>query len=306
MVKYGHNYMRERKDLWIIIFLWVLAAFISGCAESRKTTSREEFLSTFPILCRNKYQARLTCKEVGETIWIYLPYTPGRDGLAATKEEGNDLYLDYQIASFNPYKVIEPPELKFLVQKVLGEIRKLLLRTGNPYKFFVLVVCDISSRINNYEDWYIGYLDDLREFPVCIDFSGEGHRRLAWHREKIGLPAGSEEQAKPLSYGDAQGVHIGYHNITLREFVGKQIKWRIYKKFTLEYNKTPFDLTAEEKKDEIIKIVQIVFKAYNFKEYDNIYLKDFSFTDEPKSYAGYKREDIEEYKAGGIIRKPAF
>lgn len=306
LAKRGLWYNTKNMPKQCFIWLWVTLFLVSnGCAVSAGIT-RGGFLSILPDICKSKYQTRVTCKEIGDTVWVYLPYTPGRSGLAASKEEGNDLYVEYQVASFNPYKVIEPPELKFLVQKVLGEIRKLLLQTRNPYKFFVLVVTDISSRINDYEDWYIGYLDDLREFPVCIDFSGEGHRRLAWHRQKIEVPAGSEEQAKALSYGDAEGVHIRYHNITLREFVDKQIKWRIYKEFTLEYNKTPFDLTAEEKKDEVIKIVQTVFKAYNFKEYENIYLRDSSFMDEHKTWAGYKREDMEEYKTGRIIRKPAF
>ena len=80
----------------------------------------------------------------------------------------------------------------------------------------------------------------------------------------------------------------------------------LLKKFTIEYNKTPFDLTAQERQDEVMKIVRTVLQAYNFKEFEKVYLKDSSSIDEQKSYKGYLRQDIEQYQTDGIIRKPAF
>lgn len=288
-------------------FVWVWVALLlvsNGCAATGDIT-RNGFLSILVDICKSKYQTHITCKEIGDTVWVYLPYTPGRSGLAASKEEGNDLYLEYRIASFNPYRTLEPPELKFLVQKVLGETRKLLLRTVNPYNFFVLVVTDIADEKNKSEDWYMGYFDDLRNYPVCLDFSGEGYSRLVWHREKIEMRRLSDETLEISSYKDRDGIHVRYHNVTLKEFVEKQIKWRVYKKFTVEYNKTPFDLTAQEKKNEVLNIVKTVLQAYNFKEYEKIYLKDSSFLDAQDTEIGYSREELEKDKAE-VMRKPAF
>ena len=289
-------------------FVWFWGALLlvsNGCGATGAIT-RNGFLSILPDICKSKYQTHITCKEIGDTVWVYLPYTPGRGGLAVTKGEVNNLYLEYQIASVNPYRTIDPPELKFLIQKVLGEMRRLLLRVDNPYNFFVLVVTDVSSKDNSYEDWYMGYFDDLRKYPVCLDFSGEGYSRLAWHREKIETRRLNDETLEVSSYKDKDGVHIRYHEVTLKEFVEKQIKWRIYKKFTIEYNKTPFDLTAQEKKNEVLNIVQTVLQAYNFKEYEKIYLKDSSFLDEQDTHIGYSREEWGKNKAGEVMRKPAF
>lgn len=288
------------------IWFWVALLLVSnGCAAAGDIT-RNGFLSILVDICKSKYQTHITCKEVGDTVWVYLPYTPGRSGLAASKEEGNDLYLEYRIASFNPYRTLEPPELKFLIQKVLGETRKLLLRTVNPYNFFVLVVTDIADEKNKSEDWHMGYFDDLKKFSVCKDFSGEGYSRLAWHKEKLEAARDNAGEDISSAYTDVKGEHVRYHEITLREFIDKQIKWRVYKKFTLEYNKTPFDLTAQEKQDEVLNIVQTVLQAYNFKEYEKIYLKDSSFLDDQSTYIGYSRAEWEKNKAGEVRRPPAF
>lgn len=288
-------------------FVWVgvvLLLVSNGCGAAGAIT-RNDFLSALVDICKSKYQTHITCKEIGDTLWVYLPYTPGRSGLAASQEEGNDLYLEYRIASFNPYRMIEPPELKFPIQKILGEMRKLLLRIDNPYKFFVLVVTDVSSKNNSYEDWHIGYFDDLKEFSVCHDFSGEGYSRLVWHKEKLEAAPDNAGGDISSAYTDVKGEHVRYHEITLREFVDKQIKWRVYKKFTIEYNKTPFDLTAQEKKNEVLNIIKTVLQAYNFKEYEKIYLKDSSFLDAQDTYLGYSRQELEKNKAE-VMRKPAF
>ncbi len=279
-----------------------------GCQESANKLNREDFADRLSLLCKNKYQSYVTCKSVDDTLWIYLPYTPGRAGQAKTSpgEEGKNLYIAYEITSFNPYKTIDPPELKFIAQKILGEIRQLLLSSPRPYKFFVLVITDISSPENKYEQWYIGYFNDVKKFSVGRDFSGEGYSRLAWSQESVELTQDAAEGKVSRSYRDTKGEHLNYHDITMKEFVEKQIKWRIYKRFTIGYNKIPFDLAADEKRDEIINIVKTVLTAYNFTEFEKFYLRDSSFLKEDKVFNGYLRQDIEKSEAKGIIRKPAF
>jgi len=268
--------------------------------------NRENFSDIFTDLCRTKFQARVVCRAAGDTIWIYLPYTPGRSGFSATKADGSILRLEYKVASINPYKTIDPAELKFVVQKVLAEIRSVMLQTVNPYKFFVLVVTDIQSPLNLYDQWHIVYLDDLKRHGVCADFSGEGYNRLVWHQEKVAIVEDKDGNKVSKSYLDIKGEHVDYHDITLKEFVEKQINWRIYKRFTIDYNKIPFDLTAQEKQDEVIHIIKTVFWAYNFKEFESVYIKNMSLLEEQRSPDYYSREDLQKYKTYGIIRKPSF
>jgi hypothetical protein len=299
--------MRQGKIKNNLRFIYILSVcLVIGFGCQAQNITRANFSEILTDLCKTKYQAHVVCKEVDDTIWVYLPYTPGRQGLAGTKQEENNLYLEYEIASFNPYKTREPPELKFVVQRVLGEIRGLLLRCARPYKFFVLVVTDIQDSSNLNEDWYIGYFNDVKDFLVGKDFSGEGYSRLAWHSQPIKTIETPDGEKVSKSYRDASGEHIDYHDITLREFVEKQIKWRIYKKFTVEYNKNPFDLTAQEKQDEVISIVKTVFQAYNFKELGTVFMRDMSFLDEHKQYTGYTLDDLEKYRSQGLERKPAF
>ncbi len=272
-ISLGNKWKKNSKFFYILPLLLILCA---GCMNNADI-SREGFSDTLTDICKKKYQAYIYCKPVEDTIWVYLPYTPGRGGYAVVKEAGSDLYLDFVIKSFNPYKTIEPNELKFLIQKVLGEIRGLMLRSVHPYKFFVLVVTDIESPNNKFEDWYIGYADDVKKYGVGRDFSGEGFNRLAWYPKKIEVALNDEGKNMPQSYGDIDGKHVDYHDITLKEFIERQIEWRVYNRFTTNYNKIPYDLTTLERQDEIINIVKIVLTAYNFREFDKLYLKDVTW-----------------------------
>jgi len=292
----------------VLVILCACLILIFGC-KANLLVSRADFLEELPRICKTKYQAYVACKEVGNTVWVYLPFTNSRQGSSGTKEEGSSMYIQYNIASVNPYRTIDPPELKFVVQKILTQMRDLLLQIRNPYKYFVLVVTDItvSDPKMAYEDWYIGKIEDVKNYSVGAVFSGEGYSRLTFSREKIrkmNTDSGGKEFA--ASYGDTSGEHIDYYDMTLREFVVKQINWRIYKRFTIEYSKTPFDLTAEEKENEVLKIIKTVFQAYNFREFDKIYIADKSFLGEQSQYKGLLLEGLEKYRTDGITRKPAF
>lgn len=304
LVKAGRPLIARRLFFILVTGLFLLI----GCQDTAIKFNREDLADRLSRFCKNKYQAYVTCKSVDDTLWVYLPYTPGRAGVARTiqGEEGKNLYIAYEINSLNPYKIIDPSELKFLAQKILGDICQLLLNSIQPYKFFVLVIADISSPENQYEQWYIGYFDDVEKFGVGKDFSGEGYSRLVWSQEVVELTSDAAGQKVSRSYRDTKGEHLNYHDITMKEFVEKQIKWRIYKRFTIGYNKIPFDLAADEKRDEIINIVKTVLVAYNFKEFEKFYLRDSSFLKEDNTFTGYLRQEIEKSEANGITRKPAF
>lgn len=286
-------------------FIFIACLFFNTASQAG-TIDRGNLCEVLKQACKDKFQARVVCKAVDDTIWIYMPYTPGRGGFSGSKVEDNNLHLEYKISSINPYKVIDPPELRFVVQKVLGEIRQAILQCRNPYKFFVLVVTDIQTPLNNVDQWYIGYFEDLNKYAVGVDFSGEGYSRLTWHQEKIGTVKDKDGNDISVSYQDMEGKHVNFHALTLREFVEKQINWRVYKTFTIDYNKVPFDLTPKEKQEAVLYIVKSVLVAYNFNEFENIYVRDMSMLEEESSYAGFTRKELEKYPAVGIMRKPSF
>jgi len=287
--------------------LILLAVAAAGCGPGPAAIKREEFASLFVEKCRQKYQTRVVIKEAGDTVWIYLPYTPGRQGLAASMRKEDGLYVEYSIASLNPFKTKEPPELRFLVQKLLGEIRGAMLRTNPPYEYFVLVVADISDKFAAQEDWYYGYLPDIKTYRVGEDFIGEGYNRLAWYPHL--LKTVPDEEGKPVSeaYKDVRGDHVQPNEVTLDEFIERQITWRVYKQFTIDYGKTAFDMAHQEKQDAVLRIVRTVFIAYNYTGVEKVSLRDSSFLDDEKAYNTWTRSELENLDRELLpLRKPAF
>ncbi|HTY44583.1 MAG TPA: hypothetical protein VMD52_01145 [Patescibacteria group bacterium] len=284
------------------------ALLLAGGCGFRQPLSRREMLSLLPQLCEHRYQAQVRCKEVGDTLWIYLAYTPGRQGSANVREKASELYIDYAVASFNPYRTEDPAELRFLAQKVLKSARELLLRLDKPYKFFILALTDIQNKNVSvgYDQLYIAYAEDARRHGVAKDFSGEAYSRLVWAQEKIDAPEDPLGNKVLKSYQDKDGEHLHYRDMTTREFVQKQIEWRIYKRFTIEYNTVPFDLQPQEKRAEILNIAQAVLKAYNFKDFETFSLGDGSFLTGAGIYVTISRKELEERSLPGITRKPAF
>jgi hypothetical protein len=253
----------------------------------------------------------VTSREAGNTIWVYLPYAMGRQGNAEVKEKPEgpkyDLDIEYSIASFNPYRIAQPPELTFVVQQVTREIRKLLLRCKDPYTFFVLVDCNIQDPGNEYDEWYIGYLKDVQRFGVGRKLSGEGYNRMVWHPQFIAIPADKNVAVKESpSYRDVQGDHVDYHDFTMRDFLEKQIKWRIYKRFTIDYNNIPFDMTSQEREAQVKDIISTVLNAYESDDFVTISLKDVSFLYAQEQPRGYSAQELKRYRSEGRMRKPAF
>ncbi|MBI5873975.1 MAG: hypothetical protein HZB36_07570 [Candidatus Omnitrophica bacterium] len=283
-----------------------LMVLLTSCENSFKM-SREELLGVLPVICKNRYQARVTCRAANDTLWVYMPYSSGRKGLAGTKIKNDNAFnLEYNIASFNPFRKQDPPELRYISQKVVRLMRDLELRCTQPYTFFVLVVTNIEDPNNTVDEYYMGFIDDLKNYNVGVDFSGEGFSRLSWDLEKIEEQVDLDGNKTSSSYRDIEGTHVNYHDVTMQEFVEKQIKWRIYKRFALEYNTTPFDLTADEKKDAIISIVKTVIMAYNFNEFEKFFFKDSSFLGEDKYFLEYPPEAIKHFTGKGVRRRPAF
>jgi hypothetical protein len=278
----------------------------SGCEMPGKI-SRDELMERMPLTMKYRYQTTVTCRSINNTLWVYLPYASGRAGEAGTDKNGTDaLHLQYRIASFNPFRIQSPPELKHMIQKTVRTIRNFELACREPHTFFVLVVTDIENPLNRMDEYYMGYYDDLKNHRVGVDFSGEGYSRLTWDRAQVGVKAGDEENKAALSYQDIKGEHVNYHELTMREFVEAQIKWRIYKRFTIEYNTVPFDLSDQEKKDAVIDIVKTVVMAYNFNEIATYYLGDVSFLNSKKTYQEHPLAEIKAHRGQGFTRRAAF
>jgi hypothetical protein len=263
--------------------------------------TRDNFGTEFVQICRTKYQAHVIPKRTGETMWLYLAFTAKRIGLSETKDEGNGtLKLGYYISSQNPFEprpagerlTFAACEISYLTQKILGDARNLQLRSLLPFKFIVLVVTNVSLKTPAEDEFYVMYWPDIQKYPVGMEFTGEALRRLTVYRETV-----------TNAYHDFEGTHIDYHDLTMKEFVLKQIEWRVYREFVEEYNRIPFDMTAEEKRVEMFEIVKSIIEGYDYKDFDRFTFIDLS---ENNRAIDVSVSDLERFRRFEKVRLPAF
>jgi hypothetical protein len=263
--------------------------------------TRDNFDTEFVNICSAKYQAHVVPKRTGETMWLYLAFTGQRNGLSKTTEsKDRAMEVDYYILSQNPFQPRPPGErltfaaceISYLTQNLLGELRKFQLRSVLPYKFIVLVVTNVSLKTPTEDEFYVMYLPDIQKYSVGLEFTGEALKRLTVYKETV-----------TNAYHDFEGTHINYHDLTMKEFVLKQIEWRVYQKFVEGYNKMPFDMSAKEKREEIVEIVKNVIDGYGYKDFEKFTFVDLS---ENNKAIDVSLSDLERFRRFEKVRLPAF
>jgi hypothetical protein len=280
----------------LIVLLW-----IRHKEKAPVNITRDNFETEFVNICRIKYQAHVIPKRTGETMWIYLPFTGQRNGLSkATELKDRTLEVDYYIQSKNPFQprpageklTFAACEISYLTQKLLGELRDFQSRSILPFKFIVLVVTNVSLKTPTEDEWYIMYLPDIQKYSVGEEFTGEALKRLTVYKETV-----------TNAYHDFEGTHIDYHDLTMKEFVLKQIEWRVYHQFVEGYNKVPFDMTVKEKREDIVEIVKNVIDGYGYKDFDKFTFVDLS---ENNKAIDVSISDLERFRRFEKVRLPAF
>jgi hypothetical protein len=262
----------------VIVFLCALPVLLCSCVAwcaDPKSVERDKVSATLMQIAKQKYQAQIRLKEGGQTLWVYLPYSGVRMGRAMAKKESQPGTLEMSIFvnSMNAFAPKSPDEravfaaseISYVTQKLLGDIRTIALRMDKPYRFYVLVVTNVANRVPGVEDWFMMCQDDIKELPVGEVFEGEPFARLVVHSQPV-------ENA----YRDYDGEHIAYYDVDMKDFIAKQIVWRVRKEFDEEYNKTPFDITAAERKQAVINSIAKTVSVYNYNDYDDFVISDLS------------------------------
>jgi hypothetical protein len=285
------NSVRAGLNLFIILYL------VSGCSSSTAPTYlKEDITEAIQDICKNEYKIDVRTKLVGQTLWIYLPvedifvkadkpekYSEKFNIETNQNEFQEDLlkiqYVIYPILSekekYQEYKYNKTVLEK--INNVWKVLRRVIfsmerLKTGEP-KFFYLIIADIK---NGFELQEITYSLDLKK--VSYEFISWGEYQ---HR------AIQETQIAPEIIGDKEGTHINYKEITLKDFILKQIDHRIKLKFQkpeVEVDKN-FDIDKE-----ILKIVVYTIKTYDFKDFNavelnNLFTRDRTFLNKAAVWA---------------------
>jgi hypothetical protein len=268
LVKYGLPFNL------IIISLFI----IPGCTYSTTPTYLKENIDqAIQDICKNEYSVDVKVKLVGSTLWIYLPlenmivksskpqkYTE-KFAIEENKDELRDgvLKVDYLIKAIPEQEKYEDIEYNKSALDKMNNAWKALRRVlfslkqfkkGNP-EFCCFVTADI---LNGFEVREILYIQDLKK--VSYEFISWGE----YHHRDI-----QESLVSDKILGDREGAHLDYRDITMEEFITKQIKHRI----KLKFQKPEVEKTVDFDK-EILKIIVYTLKTYGYKDFSSVELSN--------------------------------
>lgn len=261
-----------------VLKLSLILCLIYGCSTSiTPTYLKENIADALQDICKKEYNIDVKAKLAGQTLWIYLPledifiqaekpekYTEKFDIQYAKEEFKEDtLKLRYLIKAIpereklQAYKYNKAALEK--VNKVWMVLRRVIFSMGHlkeeEPKFFYLITADIK---NGFEIEEIFYLLDLKKVSYqFISWNEYQHRTI------------QETHLVPEILGDKEGAHLVYNEISMKDFIGKQIAYRI----KLKFQKPEVDKNVDIDK-EILKVVTHTLKIYDFKDFTALELEN--------------------------------
>jgi len=294
----------------VAIFFCLLLLSSPGCSNKTDDTLTLEGADLkFQEIITEEFKNPAVLKRNEQTLWIYYPTYDEivalvvSSGSGAIPSEGDiklrPLECFYKNKNFNiKYGIFDAaPCFKYagygmnytehfqkLQQNLMSAIQRSYLNvesntnTSHLPEFIVLVIADITTGIK-FESIY--FFNDLKlTLGPAPYITGEEYL----------LRTISELRGDKKIIKDLQGKHLDYHDITMAEFLSKQIVNRINFKF--ERSDFP---PMNELKDEILTIVATTLKIYDYQEYQNIILEnlndDLPLKIEPHELESYLPEE---------------
>ncbi len=214
---------------------------------------------------------------VGQTLWIYLPVEDLFTKSDKPQKYSEKFSVDYSQGEFKEgllkmeYLVRPIPEKektqsykydKAVLEKVNNVwkvLRRVIFSTDHRKedspRFFCMITADIKNGIEIQELFY--YLDLKKVSYGLISWSEYQHRSI------------QDTLVSAYIVGDKEGLHIKYRDITMDEFLAKQIAHRI----KLKFQKPEVEKNADVDK-EIYKIIAHTLKIYNFRDFAAVELNN--------------------------------
>jgi len=250
--------------------------FFSGCSSSTKPTFyKKDIEQAVQDICLKESKTEVITKIVGSTFWLYLPvegmlikddkpkkYTVKFvvEQLVAKLAE-NKLSVYYLIKAIPPKEELQEYKYnKKVLDKMyttLATLRRVIFSLDRSEEkepqFYCMVTADIRD---GFEVQEITNYMDLKKLSYGLMSSTEYQHRTP-----------QDAKADPAIIGDKTGSHILYKDITMSDFITRQIEHRI----KLKFQKGEFEKGADIDKN-ILKLVVYTVKAYDFKDFDEVEL----------------------------------
>lgn len=276
--------IKSRAILGICLFG---AAFLASCSKVTPPKIRPvtEAHQKFVTMCREEYKLPAVAEALKHTVWIYVPLQDNLMQLAATPDgphkSGNseerpavkylessydnrrflithDIRPEKTYAQSQGYKMDYTSAYRLTSQHILTAVSRAYFQAADAPQFFVVVTADVK---NGVEIENIFYLEDLKRYMTMESIPQEEFLKRNIY----------EVKGKTDWIGDTAGRHLAHTEITMPEFLAKQIATRI----NFKYQKSSFPPSADTRA-EILNVVAETFKNYNFTDFNYVELHDIA------------------------------
>ena len=219
------------------------------------------------------------------TAWIYVPLQKELVQLAATPEgpkksetfeerptvkyihsayENQRFIVSYDIRPEKTYAQSQGTKLDYvplyhqISRQIMTAVSQAYFDAADAPSFFVVVIADV---INGVEIENIFYLEDLKRYMMFENIPQEEFVKRSLY----------EMKGKAAWAGDTEGRHLAYSEITMPEFLARQITSRV----NFKYQKSSFP-PSNDARGEILNIVAETLKNYNFTDFNYVELRDLA------------------------------
>ena len=259
---------------------------MGGCAPKKIAIARPaptDVQKKFELKCRKDYNIHCLTRMVGKTFWIYAPTDkPLFDFAAETPSppdplkkpakydllyingsyKDNTFYFEYDIipkiksdAQSEGVRNEGTDHFNKLYNNLFTAITETLLEAKTPISFVVMAITDIKKGI---EVRYTFYLEDYRMASVEGIPYDEFSKRVL-----------QESKGSTNYIGDEIGQHLEYTDISMPNFLTKQMVNRIRFKFSQS------DFHPQENYEAaIIGVIADTTRYYHFKDFKEVRTSD--------------------------------
>lgn len=261
---------------------WLLSAIIAcsaaGCSSSTTPTYHEANIEqSIADIIRKEYNQTVKATIVDHTLWIYIPLN---DLIAKADKpekyverfavEQNDVWFDNRDLNIAYYikpipEIEKQQEMSYnknttdsinnvwkVLRRVVFSLKK---ETKNQLQLFSLVIADVKNGFVIHE---VIHHDDLKKVSYELISWTEFYHRII-----------QDTLVSPEIIGDMDGAGINYRDITMDEFLTRQIQQRIKTKFQKPEVAENADIDKE-----VRKVVAYTLKIYNVKDVDMVGLRN--------------------------------
>ncbi len=276
-----------KKSCFLLGICLIFPALFAGCSKATPPPPRplSEAHQKFLKICREEHKLKAVLKPLRNTLWIYVPLdddlmkvssTPEGARKSDTSQEGlavkylesvyndrrfkitYDIHPDKNYLQSPGYRLAYSSAYQKISQQVLAGVSRAYFETADAPQFFVVVIADVK---NGVEMENISYLDDLKRYMAFGALPQEEFVKRSIY----------EARGKTDWVGDTEGRHLAYTEITMPEFLAKQIATRI----NFKYQKSSFP-PSPDTRGEVLDAVAETLKSYNFTDFNYVELRDLN------------------------------